>query len=198
MNYIELSTGKISTPTVMQLQGISLDQNTLQRLGYLPVLYPYPPYNADTHYLEPAGEPTLNATGDAYVQAFTVEELPLDTAKERLKSRVTALRFSHETGGVSLGNGVSILTGIDDQNRIASTIQGMELAGVASTSFKAASGWVTLTLAELKTISTAVVAHVQACFQRERTLHETIDAATSIAELGAIDVTAGWPGLEAA
>lgn len=42
----------------------------------------------------------------------------------------------------------------------------------------------------------AVLAHVNACHDRARQLRTAIEAAATMAELLAIDVTAGWPSLE--
>jgi hypothetical protein len=69
----------------------------------------------------------------------------------------------------------------------------MRDAGLTSVDFKAASGWVELTLDQLVAIAGAIAEHVQACFSRERALHEAVDAAQSVAELAALDIESGWP-----
>ena len=69
----------------------------------------------------------------------------------------------------------------------------MRDAGLTSVDFKAASGWVTLTLDQLVAVSTAIVRHVEACFSRERELHEAIEAAETEEALMGIDIHAGWP-----
>lgn len=112
----------------------------------------------------------------------------LDQAKLALHETVTAMRWEKETAGITV-NGVRVLTGIEDQNRIASVLA----VGPASVDFKAANGWVTLTLAQLQQIADAIGAHVQACFTAERAHHEAIDALTDMAAAQAYDVTTGWP-----
>lgn len=112
----------------------------------------------------------------------------LDDAKQRLRERATQLRWEHETGGIDIG-GVRVLTGTEDQNRIASALIGAP----ATLDFKAESGWVTLTLAELQGIAAAITAHVQACFTAERVHHEAIDALDTLEAAGSYDVEAGWP-----
>ena len=112
----------------------------------------------------------------------------LDDAKQQLRERATQLRWQHETGGIDIG-GVRVLTGIEDQNRIASALIGAP----ATLDFKAESGWVTLTLAELQGIAAAITAHVQACFTAERAHHEAIDALDTLEAAQAYDVEAGWP-----
>ena len=120
---------------------------------------------------------------DAPATALTLEEL-----KHQLRERATQLRWQHETGGIDVG-GVRVLTGIEDQNRIASVLIGAP----ATVDFKAESGWVTLTLAELQGIAAAITAHVQACFTAERAHNETIDALEALEAAQAYNVEAGWP-----
>lgn len=98
-----------------------------------------------------------------------------------------------------------VTTGIDDQNRITSVIANARLAGLDSVSFKAASGWVTLTLAELEGVAAAIAMHVQACFNAERAHHEAIDALQQLhaddyqalqQALEAYDLEQSWPATD--
>ena len=123
------------------------------------------------------------APPDAPAPSLTLEEM-----KQQLRERATQLRWQHETGGIDIG-GVRVPTGIEDQNRIASALIGAP----ATLDFKAESGWVTLTLAELQGIAAAITAHAQACFTAERAHHEAIDALASLEAAGSYDVEAGWP-----
>ena len=115
----------------------------------------------------------------------------LQDLKNALKLKVTDFRWQVETGGLTLQNGVRVATSTADQNRITSVIANAQLAGVTSVDFKAAFGWVTLTLAEVQGIAAAIALHLQACFSAERAHHEAIEALTSIEALQAYDVTAG-------
>lgn len=120
---------------------------------------------------------------DAPAPALTLEEM-----KQQLSERATQLRWERETGGVEI-NGVRVLTGIEDQNRIATALIGAP----ATLDFKAESGWVTLTLAELQGIAAAITTHVQACFTAERAHHEAIYALSTMESAHEYDVEAGWP-----
>lgn len=121
---------------------------------------------------------------------------------EKLKEAVTSCRWGVETGGITLPSGVRVATGIDDQNRITSVVANAERSGLAEFDFKAASGWVLVTLAELQGIATAIAQHVQACFSAERLHHEAIDALADFHAddagalqdaLNSYDESAGWP-----
>ncbi len=119
-----------------------------------------------------------------------------------LKDAITQKRWEVETGGLTLPTGVHVATGIDDQNRITSVITNARLANLDTVSFKAASGWVTLTLAELEGVAAAIAMHVQACFNAERAHHEAIDSLEAAhadnqealqQALQAYDLEQGWP-----
>jgi hypothetical protein len=83
-----------------------------------------------------------------------------------LKSYAENARFLKETGGIIVG-GVSVSTDRDSQAMIANAYAYVTANGVASVSYKATSGFVTLDAATLKAVALAVGAHVQACFAAE-------------------------------
>lgn len=135
-------------------------------------------------------------------QAAHLNPQPSPVSAEQLKATVTAYRWEVETGGITMPSGVRVATGIDDQNRITSVVANAERAGLEQVDFKAADGWVKVTLAELQAIATAVALHVQACFSAERAHHEAIDALLAQhqgdaqalqAALDGYDESQGWP-----
>lgn len=132
--------------------------------------------------------------GVVTVDAVARAAQELADAKASLKQQATALRWEREKGGITLPVGIQIATGTEDQNRITSVIANAQLAGVSTVDFKATTGWVTLTLAEVQGIAAAIAVHVQACFSAERAHHEAIDAITTLEGLRGHDLSAGWPG----
>jgi hypothetical protein len=117
----------------------------------------------------------------------------LDELKAKLLKLATAKRWEVETGGMTLPDGTEVQTGSDDQARITAVLVSAGLAGVEAVNFKSASGWVSLTIDQVRAIAGAIGQHVQACFDAERAHHEAIAAITSIEQAGAYDVAAGWP-----
>ncbi len=117
----------------------------------------------------------------------------LDELKAALKVAATARRRSVEAGGLALPFGARVDTASDDQDRITSTIAGMEACAIEAVDFKAASGWISLTLAEIKAVRAAVALHVQACFSAERMHHEAIDALATAEDVAGYEVETGWP-----
>ncbi|WP_161556429.1 DUF4376 domain-containing protein [Xanthomonas arboricola] len=116
----------------------------------------------------------------------------LEGLKQAAKARATQRRWECETGGVLIA-GVQVGSTTEDQNRISTVLAAADLGTVDQVDFKANSGWVTLTLGEIRGIAAAISAHVQACFTAERAHHEAIDALESIESLQAYDMGAGWP-----
>ncbi|HEX7865997.1 MAG TPA: DUF4376 domain-containing protein [Variovorax sp.] len=120
----------------------------------------------------------------------------LEERRAQLKDKVTARRWLVETGGITLAGGVKVKTGIEDRTRIAQVIQGMEANGYADVPFKAESGWLTLTLAQMNALLKAIASHVRACFESERAHHEAIDALDASA-IGSYEILANWPSAQA-
>lgn len=114
---------------------------------------------------------------------------------EELKAQATTLRWRVMTGGMEI-SGVQVGTTIDDQNRITSVVANAALAGltdVDEVDFKASSGWVRVTVAQVKAMAGAIGQFVQACYTAERTHHEAIELLATAQELNGYPVNAGWP-----
>lgn len=58
--------------------------------------------------------------------------------------------------------------------------------------WKATTGWIQIDAATIAGIAAAVATHVQTCFSNERVLSELIEAATTVSDVQAIDLTTGW------
>lgn len=85
---------------------------------------------------------------------------------------------------------------LDDgtQQRIGGAIQYLDISGETSVRWQVARGvFATFSAAQLNALGIAAGAHVQACFANVEILSEAIEACTTIAEVEAIDIEAGWP-----
>lgn len=94
-----------------------------------------------------------------------------------LRAYAASRRFMIETRGIVVG-AATIDTSRNSQSMIAGALAYVQASDAASVDFKAASGWTTLSVAEVKTIALAVAGHVQRCFAAERAADEAIDAGT--------------------
>ena len=148
-----------------------------------------PAYDQRTHTLTLDGVELVE--GD-YRARYTLAPLPAEQVRADLMDAATSKRWDVMTGGITLPGGISVGTTIDDQNRVTSVIANAQLAGVDSMDFKAQSGWVTLSLDQVRGIAAAVALHVHACYAAERAHHVAI-AAASDADLYGYDINTGWP-----
>lgn len=126
----------------------------------------------------------------------TEPELPLEELRAQVQQAATDKRWEVMTGGITLPGGIEVGTTIDDQNRITSVVANAALAGLTDADevdFKATSGWVRITIAQIKAIAGAIGQFVQACYTAERAHHDAIALLETVQELREYDVNAGWP-----
>lgn len=103
---------------------------------------------------DPAGfDPPLSAAGP-----------PPSPAELAAYAKVA--RDAAEAGGITLG-GLAVASGPDDQTRVANAYNGMLVTGAPSIRFKASTGFVVLSLDQVKAVGSALFAHTQACFDAE-------------------------------
>lgn len=192
--YYDIKRERLVSDAEMTRRGLPTDVAELARLEFYKLTIEQPEYDASTQGIEPDGKPAPAPDNPlAFIQRMRVFDL-LDRHKALKKAEATTKRWAQETGGIITPDGIRVLTGIEDQNRIATAIQGMRDSGITEVDFKSASGWVTLTLDQLVGVAALIAEHVQACFTRERALYEAIDACVSLEALNALDLNAGWPG----
>lgn len=126
-----------------------------------------------------------------------VLEPTLDELRQTKQAAATEMRWRVMTGGITLPSGVRMGTTIDDQNRITSVVANASLADLSDddeVDFKAESGWVRVTVAQVKQIAGAIGLFVQACYSAERAHHDAIVAlGDDRTALDAYDVSIGWP-----
>lgn len=157
-----------------------------------------PDYSGTEVYSTATGERLAMEPGQSLLDVGGTLQRPdapaatLQDAQAELKTKAAAMRWRIETSGITVA-GVRVATAIEDQNRITSVIANAALAGVQAVDFKAASGWVSLGLAELQGIAASIALHVQHCYSSERAHCEAIDALQTLEAAHAYDVGAGWP-----
>jgi hypothetical protein len=143
---------------------------------------------------KPAGDivestdPVWNATLSQWEQGWSVTSCTLEEAKELKKQQITNLRFIQETSHPTID------TTRESQAMINGVWSAAQIDPTIIVNFKNPDGtWVQIDANTINALAQAVIAHVQACFDNEKALHEAVDAAADIAELEAIDTSVGWP-----
>lgn len=138
-----------------------------------------------------AGDPEEYAPGK-WRETWIVTAIPLSEVQAQRLNELAALRYQHETAGITL-NGTVIETDRESQALITGAYSYSLLNPSVLIDWKAESGWIQIDAATIAGIAGAVASHVQACFSNERTLSEAIMSAETVEAVQAIDLTTGWP-----
>ena len=111
-----------------------------------------------------------------------------------LAAYAAARRYEVETGGITVG-GSEVATDRVSQAMIGNAFSYVQASGAETVSYKTAAGFVTLTAEQIKGVALAVGAHVQACFDAERSIEVGLTASpptiTTIAQVDKAFAKAG-------
>jgi hypothetical protein len=120
------------------------------------------------------------------VEAHLNPKIPFATAKENKYAEIAAARYNAEIAGVTI-NGVSIKTDRESQGLITGAALKAMQDSTYTCKWKGIDGFVELTAPQIIAVADAVRGHVQSCFDHEAELVPLIAAATTQAELDAIE-----------
>jgi hypothetical protein len=117
----------------------------------------------------------------------------LATGKEMRLQELAQRRYEAEEGGTTLG-GNPLATDRMTQSKItAAYVKASVDADYEITAWKTGPGiFSTLTAATIIAAANAIEAHVQACFDNEKTISTEITDAVDLTELAAVDIEGGW------
>ncbi|WP_396190393.1 DUF4376 domain-containing protein [Flavobacterium sp.] len=141
------------------------------------------------YYAEQTGVELIDGL---YTRTWKQTLYPAVKIRQNVLRALSELRKKKETGGITFSDGMTIATGVSDQNRITSVIANAELANVTTVDFKSENGWVTLTIQDVKNIAAAISKHVQQCFSVERAHYDKIQSLPDD-KLLTYDIDTDWP-----
>ncbi|CAN7432538.1 DUF4376 domain-containing protein [Rhizobium rhizogenes] len=142
--------------------------------------------NKEAALIGAAGEwPEMPSSLAAVVVGWSPESVPVD-----LYAYAAAKRYAVETGGIVF-NGMSVMTDRQSQSLITGAYNYVDANPDVTVQFKTTSGFVGLTVAQVKAVANAVAEHVQASFATEGAIAQQIIAGT-ITTTEEIDAFA-WP-----
>lgn len=124
--------------------------------------------------------------------AAEADAIAVGLSKPAMLAALAEYRFDFETGGLDLPGGLHILTDRESQAQLSSAFVTLQSGLVPDTDWKAANGWEVVTLGQITPIAKAVAAHVRGCFRGERTVQTAILAASTMAEIEAVDIRANF------
>ena len=121
------------------------------------------------------------------------EEISLADEKAKRLQELAQRRYEAEEGGTTLG-GNPLATDRMTQSKItAAYVKASVDADYEITAWKTGPGiFSTLTAATIIAAANAIEAHVQACFDNEKTISTEITDAVDLTELAAVDIEGGW------
>lgn len=111
----------------------------------------------------------------------------LAQAKADKKTAAKLVRQTKEGSSVLVGT-VAVATDPDSQAKINGALTAMQNGFLSTVQWKGDNGWVTLDRDAMTEVARAVALHVQRCFTWEKTVMDQIDAATTIAQVNAINL----------
>lgn len=143
--------------------------------------------NGESEPIEPRIQfhngPFWNFTETHAVKFYKAQNYELETAKGLLKSEVANERWVRENKGTEVTvNGSTLRVGTDKETR--NVFQAALNSGLQEMNWKFGSdNWVTLTSSDIQTILAGISAHVQSCFDWEKTTCDQITACTELKQL---------------
>lgn len=116
----------------------------------------------------------------------------LAEGKVQLLGQLAAYRYDKEVAGIDV-NGSVIKTDRESQATLNGAYTASLINPAININWKASDGsWVSLDASAISALASAVITHVQSCFTKEKTIANTINSSTTLAQLRAIDFDALW------
>lgn len=117
----------------------------------------------------------------------------IDVVKQMQLARIAESRYALEVGGIELPDGTKIKTDRESQAQLSSAFTSLSGALIPDTPWKAVTGWVNVTLAQIQPIAAAVATHVRACFAAERAKADALAAQDDFGAVVAFDTKVTLP-----
>ncbi|MEP2955514.1 MAG: DUF4376 domain-containing protein [Sulfitobacter sp.] len=139
-------------------------------------------------------ERTVDVDSTTATALYTYRDKPVADVKAQLLDAAAAKRYEVEFGGTTF-NGSPLATDTKTQAALtAAYVKAQADPNYTIGSWKSGPGtFSTLDAPTIIALADAIEAHVQACFTREAAIAGEIAAATTLAELAAINIESGWP-----
>jgi len=129
--------------------------------------------------------PTWDLTDTSAMAHYEVKPLTLEDCQTNYKAKASTLRYDQEVAGTTFTmDGVEYKIETDRGSRAKYIEKYMTMGDAAN--WKFVEGWRQLTKEQLYSVVSAIDTHVQAAFDEELRLHQTIDQCTTTEQLLAI------------
>jgi hypothetical protein len=164
--------------------------------GMLPVVEEPPEHDTRRQYVTPKATSQWTVQSNKVIVTYTIHERTLQERRDTLIPRIEQMRWDKEVGGMTF-SGMPIPT--DDRAKtliMGARTAAVEQGGAYSDEWKISPGvYVPLDAAAAIALGDALLAHIRACFAREKALIQAVlDAEDHDAMDDAEDaIESGWP-----
>lgn len=165
-----------------------LSDSELKVYGWYPVIIENDVYDSR---IQIRTGPSYYLINDKLMYSYSLIDIDFSEVLSTKLKELASKRFEVETGGVDVGGSI-ILTDRESQAQITGAYNAAKNGLLSTLNFKASSGWITLTAAEMIAIGEAVYAHVQRCFNIEKQHSEAISLLTTAKEVADYDINTLW------
>lgn len=122
--------------------------------------------------------------------AEAAEALVVGLNQPDLLEALAKHRYEFETAGLAVADGLILATDRESQGQLRGAHTDLKDGLIPDTSYKANNGWQTGTLDDIRPLARALAVHVRGCFKGECAVNAAISAASTMAEIEAIDIQA--------
>lgn len=137
-------------------------------------------YNDRTEMLN---GPFWTFTDTHAISHFRPVTLPLESAKQRLKDRIAAMRWSKQNAGVTVSIRGSNIKFPSDKE-MCNVLQSYISSDINTVNWKLEKdNWITLDRSDLNNIHSSIVSHINRVFEEEKKIAEMIDGSATHRDL---------------
>jgi len=133
--------------------------------------------------------PLFDTSKDPVEISYELQDHPIEQARKHYKEVSAATRYEKEIAGTTAtiqNNEVSISTSRDERN--VHSQKYLSMSDTDTVNWKFPECWIELSKDDLKLVVDTVENHVQSVFDEEKSVNDTIDAATTKEELQSITI----------
>jgi hypothetical protein len=122
---------------------------------------------------------------------WIVNQLSFEEVKSKLMKDLASYRYEQEISHPFID------TTRESQAMINAVWTAYQIDPTLTVNFKNKDGsWTQLNAELISYVSNQVIAHVQSCFNNEKTIADLINLCTTVEELIAVDIAQGWPNYD--
>lgn len=134
---------------------------------------------------------SLDSDGNVFISNTDIYNRFVNDIKSNKIRELADLRYNKEVSGVDV-NGLIIKTDRDSQATLTGAYVAVQQNPNLLIDWKSETGWIQIDKTTVEALCTAVTAHVQGCFTREKQIAEIINGITNASDVVNFDIAEAW------